>query len=60
MWQPRFYLIFCNFVVVTTVPSKNDKNTLIPELLIPRNAYNQRKYWIAIKEIFFMDHACFS
>ena len=59
MWQPRFHYIFCDFVAVTTVPSKNDENTVIPELLIPRNAYNQRKYWIAIKANLFRERAYF-
>ena len=57
MWQPRFHYIFCDFVVVTTVSSKADENTVIPELRIPRNVHNQRKCWIAIKENLFRDHA---
>nr|DAV20272.1 MAG TPA: hypothetical protein [Caudoviricetes sp.] len=36
-------------MVVTTVSSKSDENTVIPELMIPRNAHKQRKYWIVIK-----------
>ena len=48
----------CDFVAVTTVPSKSDENTVIPELLIPRNAHNQRKYWIAIKANLFRGRAC--
>lgn len=57
MWQPRFHYIFCDFVVVTTVSSKSDENTVITKLLIPINAHNQRKYWIAIKENLFRDRA---
>jgi hypothetical protein len=44
-------------VVVTTVSSKSDENTVIPELLIPRNVHNQRKCWIAIKANLFRDRA---
>lgn len=56
-WQPRFHYIFCDFVVVTSVSSKTDENTSIPELLIPRNVHNQRKYWIALKANLFRDRA---
>ena len=52
-----FTIYFVIFVVVTTVSSKSDENTVIPELLIPRNVHNQRKYWIAIKENLFRDRA---
>lgn len=52
-----FHYIFCDFVVVTSVSSKTDENTSIPELLIPRNVHNQRKYWIALKANLFRDRA---
>lgn len=44
-------------MVVTTVSSKSDENTVIPELLISRNVHNQRKYWIVIKLNLFRDRA---
>ena len=47
-------------MVVTSVPSESDENTVIPELLIPGNAHNRRKYWIAIKTNLFRGRACFS